>query len=317
MADPASAQRSAPHASAGRWFQKDGGSPLDRLPVMLEGFADVAKAWTASFTSVASAPGEATLADLRVCKVAEIADRRGAGTVLALIHAPGWKTTGAVAFDRTFIMAAVEAMFGGSGEDLDAREPTPLSTVDLSIADLMAKQIAAALEVGFARRLPSTFHVEQIQLKIDTGFLGKPTAGLVAGTLALAILGVTVEAEILVPLAALMVFADELATIEDDETVYADERWTQRLETEVARATMSLSAVVDLDPMTLGTIARLQPGQVIQLPVEASKRVRLSCGGNDLFRCDLGQSTGFYTVRIEETIGSIDDLAASPMSDEL
>lgn len=309
MADPASAQRSAPNASSGRWFQKDGGSPTDKIPVFRSALAEVARAWTESFVALAAVEGEVFFEEVQVCKVDEVLIRRGMTSVLAVLEAPGWNTAVGLNFDRVFVTTMVEALFGGGNDEIENEEASPLSPVNLSIADVIAKQVADALAAGFAKRLPSAFHFDRVQLKLDTSFLGKPTATVVVGTLMLATLGATVRLDVLVPLAAMMVFAEELADDSEPEQPNMDERWTRQLETEVGRASMVLTACVDLDPITLGFITALHEGQLIPLPSGAVHRIRLLCGGDDLFRCDLGQSAGFYTVRIDEAVGSINDQA--------
>jgi flagellar motor switch protein FliM len=310
MSDTAPAQDSAPHAPAGRWFQKDGGSPLDRMPAFGEAMAKVAKAWTESFGALAASPGEIKLESLQICKVEEITARQGVASVLAVLQVPGWNTAIGVNFDRMFVATMVEALFGGGGDDIDTGETSPLSQVDMRIADVVVKQVAEALTAGFARLLPSPFDVDRIQVKLDLSFLGKPPTNIVVATLVLATLGSPVQIDVLIPLAALIVFADQLADTSEAAQIYEDPRWTQRLENEVGRAFMTLHACIDMDPITLGAIVGFRQGQVLPLPLGAGKKVRLTCGDDDLFRCDLGQSAGFYTLRIEEAIGTVEDISA-------
>ena len=49
-------------------------------------------------------------------------------------------------------------------------------------------------------------------------------------------------------------------------------------------------------------LTALKVGQVVALPRDAAHDVRLVCEGRELFRCDLGQSGGHYTVRIDEPV---------------
>ncbi|MCW6507355.1 FliM/FliN family flagellar motor switch protein [Lichenifustis flavocetrariae] len=295
-----------PSSASSRWFEKSGGSAADKIPAFRDAMADVAKAWQDRFAALASVEGEIAVEDVTVCKVDEILDRRGTGSVLAVLQAPGWNTRIGINFDRIFVTTMVEAWFGGGGEDVADSADLPLSPVDLQIVDVVIRQLSDSLTAGFAKRLPSSFRSEGMQAKFDPSFLGKPVSTVVVGTLALATLGGRVHVDVLVPLAAMLVFAEELAEPEDDERVYGDPRWTQRLETEVSRASMYLTAYLDLHPMTLGFIAALQEGQLIELPKGAGQRIRLQCGDDDLFLCDLGQSEGFYTLRVDEVLGVVE-----------
>lgn len=319
MSDVSTADRRAAGKRPDRWFEKPGGSPADRIPAFREALTDVARAWQNRFTGLAAAEGEISFASVAVCKVDDIASRRAPGALLASVQAPAWNTRIGITFDRLFVTATVEALFGGAGEDIEAAAASPLSPVDLQIADVVVRQVSEALALGFAKCLPSPFVPDGLLPKFDAGFLGKPTAAVVVGTLKLATLGIAVELDVLVPLAAMMVFADELAEPIEEGQSFEDPRWTQRLETEIRRASMRLEACVDLDPMPLGVIAKLAVGQLIELPKGATGKVRLQCEGDDLFRCDLGQSTGFYTLRVEEVVGTVpvEPMAeAPPMSFE-
>jgi flagellar motor switch protein FliM len=308
MSGGASAQRQAPPGSPGHWFENPGSSPVDKLPAFREALADVARAWNEHFATLAATEGEIKAAEVTVCRVDEVLSRRTGASVLALLNAPGWNTQIGVGFDRVFVATMVEALFGGGGEDLAESARAPLSPVDLQIAEVITRQLADALAAGFAKRLPSSFKSAGLQWsKLDPSFLGKPNASVVIGTLELATLGGRVTLDVLVPLAAMMVFAEELAREGEADPAYGDPRWTQRLETEVSRASMRLTALVDLEPMTVGAIASLREGQLIELPRSAGQRVRLLCGRDDLFRCDLGQSDGFYTLRVKDTMAPAED----------
>ncbi|MDX7950347.1 FliM/FliN family flagellar motor switch protein [Lichenihabitans sp. Uapishka_5] len=305
MSDAATQDRRAPGRGTDRWFQKPGGSPADRIPAFQEALAEVARAWQQRFQGLAAAEGEISVSAVSVCKVDDVLARRGAGPVLAVVAAPGWNTRIGIGFDRVLVSTVVEALFGGVGDDTDATTAMPLSPVDLQIADVVVRHVSEALALGFAKCLPSAFRPEGLQSRLDPSFLGKPLTAVVAGTLKLETLGSVVYLDILVPLAAMMAFADELAVPVDVEPSYEDPRWTQRLETEISRTSMVLQACVDLDPMALGAIASLSVGQLIALPKGATGKVRLQCVGDDLFRCELGQSAGLYTVRVEEVVGTV------------
>ncbi len=292
--------RAAPLAPASRfWFDRGAPSRLDRMPFFGEAMAAVALAWTGGFGALSVASASFRFAGLTDCKVAALSERRGADPVFAVLDAPGWSTAVGLQFDRAFVAAVVEALFGGGGQEGADLALGPLSAVETRIAEVVAGQAADALRAGFAKILPSTFRFDRIQPKPDLGFLGRPNASVVVATIGLDVAGQTAEIDILVPRAALDIFAERLAVLPADEPAGSDPRWSDQLENELSRAPMSLSAVVELDAMTLGAIARLAVGQVLALPRNAATDVRLICEGRELFRCDFGHSGGLHTVRIE------------------
>ena len=57
-------------------------------------------------------------------------------------------------------------------------------------------------------------------------------------------------------------------------------------------------------PMTLGRVARFEVGQLLEFEADAGSQAILSSGGTDLFRCELGQSSGHYCLRIDDDIAA-------------
>ncbi len=125
---------------------------------------------------------------------------------------------------------------------------------------MVAVQASDALRAGFADVLPSSFPFERVQPKPDLAVLGRPNAAVVVARLTLKTLGRTADIDLLVARAALDGFAERLAVLPADEPENADPRWSERLEGQVSRAPMALSAVVELDRMTLGALAALKVG---------------------------------------------------------
>ena len=298
---PTGSTRAAPLAPTSRlWFDRGAPSRLDRMPFFGEAMAAVALAWTGGFGALSLAPATFRFAGLADCKVATLSERRGVDAVFAVLDAPGWSTAVGLQFDRAFVSAVVEALFGGGQQEIADGVQGPLSAVETRIAEVVAGQAADALRADFADILPSIFRFDRFQPKPDLGFLGRPNASVVVATIGLNVAGQAAEIDVLVPRAALDVFAEQLAVLPADEPTGSDPRWSDQLEGELSRAPMSLSAVIALDVMTLGAITRLAVGQVLALPRNAATDVRLICEGRELFRCDFGQSGGLHTVRIEE-----------------
>ena len=285
-----------------RWFDRGAPSLATRMPLFGEAMGLVAAAWTDGFGALTATPAVFAFSGLVESRVASLSMRRGREPVFAVLDAPGWGTGIALQFDRAFVSAVVEALFGGDDGDGETAPTGPLTAVERRIAEVIAVQASDALRLGFADVLPSSFPFERVQSKPDLAFLGRPNAAVMGATLTLRSLGRTVEIDIVAARAALDGFAERLAVLPADEPENTDPRWSERLEGQVSRAPMALSAVVELDRMTLGALAALEVGQVMALPRDAAQDVRLVCQGRELFRCDLGQSGGHLTVRIDEPV---------------
>ena len=289
-------------AAPRRWFDRGAPGLAARIPLFGEAMVNVASAWTDGFGALTATPAVFMSGGLAEARVASLPLRRGRDPVFAMLDVPGWGTTVGLQFDRAFVSIVVEALFGGGDTDPDEMLTGPLTAVERRIAEVVAVQASDALKAGFADVLPSAFVFERVQQKPDLAFLGRPNATVLIATVEMRTLGQTAEIDLLVSRAALDGFADRLAVLPADEPENTDPRWSERLETQVSRAPMTLSAVVELERMTIGTLAGLRVGQLLALPPDASADVRLMCKGRELFRCDLGQSAGLYTVRIDEAV---------------
>lgn len=293
---------SPPSGDSRRWFDRGAPSLAARIPLFAEAMGLVAAAWTDGFGALTATPATFAFSGLSEARVAALPVRRGREPVFAVLDAPGWGTAIVLQFDRSFVASVVEALFGGDDEIEAAPQTGPLTAVERRIAEVIGVQACDALKAGFADVLPSSFLFERVQPKPDLAVLGRPNAAAVVATLTMKTLGRTAEVDVIVARAALDGFADRLAVLPADEPENTDPRWSERLGGQVSKAPMTLSAVVELDRMTLGALAALEVGQVMTLPRDAANDVRLICEGRELFRCDLGQSGDHLTVRIDEPV---------------
>jgi flagellar motor switch protein FliM len=76
--------------------------------------------------------------------------------------------------------------------------------------------------------------------------------------------------------------------------------WRERFNEEVMRSTVTLKATMPLAKLTLGQLAALQPGQLIELPENAQTETRLHAKDKTLFVCEFGKLGQNYTVRITQ-----------------
>lgn len=286
----------------GRWFGGDGGAQLTKLPRFADAMVEVARALTENLAQLSASPSEVHFKGIGAGRVESLLDRKRGPSFFVGAQAAGWNTPIAFHFDQAALNVVVQALFGGSEDDLEPPERTAFSPVEVRIAHVLVDQCADALSKGFAGVLPSSFTVDPVKGKPDLSRLGKPASPVTIATLALQTLGPPVDVDIVIPRVALDAFSEELSAAEEEPAVKPDPVWSDKLETEVNRARMKLRARIDLPPMTLGAVARLEAGQVLTFGPGAGEAALLSSGGTDLFRCALGQSDGHLSLRIDEPL---------------
>lgn len=292
-------------AGSGHWLDEGASSRLDRLPRLNDALVDVARAMTENFSAMMPSPAEVMFHALETSRVDRLLDRRGGRPVFAIAQAPDWHTPMALQFDQLFVAVVVHGLFGGAEDDFEFPERSSLTGLEQRIAGLIAEQVVDGLAKGFAEAMPTAFLLEPIKPKPDTAPLGKGPAPVLVATFVLHAVGQPVELDVIIPQAALDPFTDVLAQ-SAEKAPTLDPSWSEKLEAEISRAGMTLNARLALPPMTLGEIASLQPGQIVEFGGGSANAVKLACGGTDLFRCDLGQSGGCYSLKIAEALEPLD-----------
>ena len=74
--------------------------------------------------------------------------------------------------------------------------------------------------------------------------------------------------------------------------------WRARFSEEVMRSAVNLTATMPLARMTLGDLAQIEAGQIIEIESSARSEARLSARQKTLFVCEFGKLGQNYTVRI-------------------
>jgi flagellar motor switch protein FliM len=85
-------------------------------------------------------------------------------------------------------------------------------------------------------------------------------------------------------------------------------QWRQRFSEEVMRSGVELQATMPLARMTLGQIAGLRVGQVIEFEGEAQSQAKLSARQKTLFVCEFGKLGQNYTVRVRHPFDAGQDI---------
>ncbi len=284
------------------WFERSAPPGARRMSGLAELMTAVAKVWGREFAALSSVPCEIAFKTSTSPTAETVLAAGDPAAILAQVRTT-WGVPIVLRFDKRFVTATIEAMFGSAGdEDVIETEPGPLSPIEGGVADAIATQVAGALTAVVSESAPATFTFERLVPKLDPSVFGKPQTQVLVASFALKVLGVAVTLDALVPQAVLALMGEDMGDLLDGSRTTPDPLWSERLGAEVGRASVRVKATVDALALTLADLAALQPGQVLALPAGAGGRVRLSCADRDLFRCDLGQSNGLLTVRVSEPV---------------
>ncbi len=289
-------------ARSGRWLQKGAVDPIERVPLFGAAMETTAEHWTQGFCALAASEGEFAFTGLHGIAPDDLRGRRSGLPILAALRVPSWDTTIGLCVDRSVVSTVVEAFFGGEGAEAPEPDDRPVSAIEMRIVDVLAGQAATALTGAMKGVHPTRFEFDRTLAKPDLGFLGKGSPPLLVAGFALTVMGQRRPLDLAFPLAAVEAQGAAWGGTAAAFPVLDKAGWTRQLKTEVSRAELRVEASMGMHPLSLKAIAGLRIGQVLELPQDASSCVLMRSGDERLFRCHLGQSAGFYTVRVDETV---------------
>jgi flagellar motor switch protein FliM len=214
---------------------------------------------------------------------------------VAVLDAPGWESKLLVRADRAAVFGIVEIMLGSDGSQPPQVPERDLTGVELALAEFYFGALARGLAAAFADVTATTFGIDPPMDQTDLEAM--------AGTMPVAIaryrLDVGGEVLVAIPRTALEAMRQPLSQVPAKAAARPDPGWTRQIRTQVTRADVTLTAILEERPGVLAEVFCLAVGQVIDLEATPQSRVRVECNGEALLWCDLGKSNGAYTLRVD------------------
>jgi len=236
-------------------------------------------------------------------KEAKAALHRLPGTILVLSFVPYWNARIGVRLDRSLLLRALDALYGGDPKKLGGRPPArALTPLERSLAISIAKGLVAALlsALGEAERSGST--EERLVEPNEQETLSSAKLEYAAATLKL--IDFDELLTVAFPMSAIERLAEQLGTDEAQEERVVDLDWTQQFRRNVERTTVELVAKIDGPRLHLGDVAALKPGSLIEFDRELIQNVTLAAGEQPVFKGRLGQSRGNFTVLLDRPLAA-------------
>nr|WP_232375750.1 FliM/FliN family flagellar motor switch protein [Mesorhizobium comanense] len=242
--------------------------------------------------------GVPVIVDLKaveVSRVPEARSRAGDTFAMTVVGSPASSDAMTLVMDAPAIAIMVSTLFGGDPDMPVSPIERDLSPIETDVSTMVFQEVAQALNGSGRRsldlRLPAPRAMSGIEARRHV---------LRDGAAIRIVLGISTPVDsgtITVTMPQRIVLAGRDGTIsvsEDDSGT----NWRARFSEEVMRSTVALEATMPLARLTLGDLANLELGQVIDFDETAQSRARLSARGQTLFVCEFGKLGQNYTVRI-------------------
>jgi flagellar motor switch protein FliM len=290
------------------------GLSIDRLPMLHVIFDRMTTSCAEHLRHMAASPMYYSLSGIESGRISEILEMYEANAIAGIFHAPEWDSHILIGFDRDFIYTMVEVLFGSDGSEPPVEEARGFSNIELRMAQTLFEQVAKALQASFSLVSDTKFKLERLETRMDFAIIGRRNNQAVAAKFLLQALNRGGEMFVIIPQSALNPMRKSLSRVVSGESTGRDPRWLKQMASEVKKTEVTLTAVLEERFLTLGEIAELKVGQVIELQATPRSRVKLESNHQGLFWCHIGQSDGAYVLKIDETIDQekefLDDVLA-------
>lgn len=225
-----------------------------------------------------------------------------------------WCTDFTIAVPSQVIVAMVECLLGGDPDSLVEPVARAASSIELEMAPMITDKIASVLKSAvnapgnYEPILSKPYNAKDrpkhpddyvdpfaalVRIKVEFGALNSHFCVIVPHKNLL-------KTRIQAPRAI--------------SAAKASDEWSELLKEQVKRSDVRVEARIHLTPLRLGTISKLQRGDVIPFLEKSDVTVQVSANGRDLYDCEFGRAGEHYTVRVKDTIGGESDLLSDLMA---
>jgi flagellar motor switch protein FliM len=275
---------------------------VDQLPLLSVIFDRVGQQLAERLRGLSSALTHISVNGIDTARIGETLDSYDMRAVVGLYQVGGWDTRIQVGFDRDFVYTIMDLLLGGDGSEPPLEEARRLSNVEVQFSQFLFEFLGTALQGAFAAVEAPRFRLERTETRMDFASAGRRNQPAVVARFIMQAINRGGEMFIIIPQAALVPHRHKLARYTPRETAPADPGWQQKINDEVGRTEVSISAVAETRSMTLGDIANFRVGQVIRLDASTERPLKVMSRGQPLFWAFVGQNAGRYTLRIEDAV---------------
>lgn len=282
-----------------RLFEKKK-TPMAQVPALRELFETAAASCAEGLGAAAVLAAESELARLSEVTAGSLLQTQSKA-ILIRYDVPSWGACVYVALGPKLVFASVDIFFGGDGSAKPPSSARALTAIEKQIAIRIADGVLG----HHCRKLSSIIRFSTGT--VDAAWEGAEElvdaperAGLAA---AIGIKPLGDDAVLYIPMEIMEDASGRLQRLTAVESTAHDANWSRQFHQRVVAGEVELTATAPGPPMTLGHVAALEPGSIIELEADALRTIRLESEGHAVFGGRLGQASGLFTIYLERILG--------------
>lgn len=302
MAAAATSAQPEIHRDALAAIFRCGAAYAERLPMLPVALERAAAAFTEELGALSSTKSEVVYLALDSGRAGDLLESGQENLVAGLLHAAAWDAHLLVGLDWDLVYTYVDLVFGGDGSQPVVSESRPLSRVEIRIAQTFVARLAGMLALAFQPFAATPFAMDGEIGRVNADRLGGANAPVAIARYRLVVGQCSGELRLAIPDAVLTALKPAFARPALGTSGTADPGWAQRIHGEINRTRLAMRAVLEERPRPLAEIAALRVGQVLPLEATPLSPVRIDCNGEPLLWCEMSQSNGAYTLRVDQFV---------------
>lgn len=246
-----------------------------------------------------AAPPRYTFKDVYAEALGAAVDETGDDGMVAVFDVPQWDGHLLFTVDRPFVYTVTELFFGGDGSEPQFEEKRRFSQLEKNVVRAILTSSAQALQASLLPANPDlSITMERIETDTELLTIDEPESQAVVARFELHALERTGELRIIIPRATVRSARSRRAGGADDQ----HSELSRQMQGKIEDTEVRLRAVLEERQMTLGEISSLKVGQLLPLQARVDGRINLECNDEPFFVCEVGQSDGFYTLRVDHVL---------------
>ena len=270
---------------------------MERLPVLKDAFTNLASECEEGFRALCPYRATFEVEKAGLGDASEFLDKYQDG-VAYIFDANGWDTKIAIGLERAMVFLLTESVFGGDGSEEPEVAERPFSKLEIRLGQKVAELAVASMNRFFDGISAIDLVLERVDPAISSIVLGPAVSAVAQAQVNVQILYLLGSLFIMIPQSGVYPLRSKLERRGGITSASVDEDWTDRLKEGVESTTVSLRAVIHAHSSTLGEVAALKVGSVIELPLDAQNNLVATCNGSQVFTARLVQSKGNYALAI-------------------
>ncbi len=290
-----------------------GAGAVDRMPMFKLCLSRVGDMLFEQMRQIMSVPPRVALLDCRSMTAEDAFALHQGTSAIAVFSASGWNGLCYMTCDMGAAFAALEMLLGADPNEAAVTADRPLSHIERRVASVFFKTLLGAISNAFMMVAETGFDMVTTWAEPDFDEI-KPRSAMNVARFVIETPKRKGNIHFLVPDDILAPIRSALATMPEKDEGNTDSIWEDLVRKEFNRSKVSLTAVLDERQGTLGEIAGLRVGDVLELNATTESQVAVETNGERLLWCTLGKSNGVYMLRVEEFVNKEQELMDNILS---